>query len=127
MSFWKSKKHKAKKQHRCEYCGRYIQIGEEYDRETGTFEGDFQDYCLCFRCLFIIDKLENDEYLGDFYDMVFDNFLDCPACGKHNLIAYEFTDDRMSCECECDCCREKWIVDLSIDGIKEVMSRWGVK
>lgn len=125
MSFWKSRQYKSKKQHRCEYCDKTIEVGEEYSRETGTFEGDFQDFCLCFRCDFVIDKFENDEYLGDFYETVFENFLDCPACGDCNLREHEFSADKMSCECECDHCDEKWTADLSIEGIKEVMSRWG--
>lgn len=51
MSFWNSKKVKAKKRHRCLYCGQSIEIGELYSRETGIFEDDFQNFALHLECL----------------------------------------------------------------------------
>ena len=123
LSFWNSREHKAKKEHRCIYCGKKIEIGETYSRETGTFEGEFNDYCLCLRCVFAIDKFEEKgEYLGDFYETIFnEGLLVCPSCGTTNLREYSFSKDAMTCECECDNCDEKWVADLSIEGIKEII------
>jgi len=121
MSFWKSREHKARKVHKCLYCGRTIEVGEIYDRETGVFEGDFNDYCLCLRCLFLVDKYErNGDELGNFYDTLLEQYLmPCPSCDSINLRTHNFSKDKMSCECECGSCGEKWTADLSIEGIKK--------
>ncbi|OZV10766.1 hypothetical protein CIW83_18275 [Tissierella sp. P1] len=123
MSFWNSVKRKARKEHTCKYCGKKIKKGEEYSRETGIYEGDFNDYCLCLRCRFLVDEFEHDDYLHEFADTLIDNDLMlCPACGTSNLSEWEFTDDMQSCECECDNCGEKWVADLSIEGIKRIIT-----
>ena len=43
MSFWNSTTHIARKLHRCEYCGKQIGVGEQYSRETGVYDGEFND------------------------------------------------------------------------------------
>lgn len=66
MSFWNSIERKARKEHSCIYCGKTIEKGETYSRESGTFEGEFNDYCLCLRCVWLINSFETDnEYLAD--------------------------------------------------------------
>lgn len=122
--FWKSAKRKARKTHKCLYCRKVIEKGEEYFRETGTFEGDFQDYCLCPRCLYVIEKYEEPgEYLTSLADVVIDNRLYvCPSCGSSNYRDYEFSKDVMSIEFECDNCDEKWTADLSMEGLMEAGS-----
>jgi hypothetical protein len=56
MSFWNSKTiKKTRKQHKCEFCGRIILIGSSCSSESGTYEGNFQHYYLCNRCVKFID------------------------------------------------------------------------
>lgn len=123
MSFWNSVKRKARKEHRCIYCSKIIKKGEEYSRESGTFEGDFQDYCLCLRCLWLIENFARDEeYLSDMWETLFNNDLvSCPSCGGSNLREYEARDNYQKLNCECDNCDEEWVADLSIEGLKEVI------
>lgn len=41
---------KAKKQHKCDYCGEIIEIGEVYSYWVGTFEGYFQANKMHLEC-----------------------------------------------------------------------------
>lgn len=120
MSFWNSQWiEKARKPHTCLYCGRTIQPGERYSYECGTYEDEFQHYNLCERCRYLCEKYEHDDTLGEFADTLWENdLLICPSCGSINLSGHEFSDDMMSCQCECDECGEKWTSDLTIEGLK---------
>nr|MDD3417570.1 hypothetical protein [Lachnospiraceae bacterium] len=122
MSFWNSRKHKARKEHKCQYCGKKILIGETYNRETGIYESEFNDYCLCERCRWVLTNIDNEsDELGDFYDAIFEfDLVSCPSCGSINLREYDMSDDMQTMECECDKCDTKWIADLSIDGLKKI-------
>jgi len=118
VSFWNSRKHKARKEHRCQYCGKKILAGEIYHRETGIYESEFNDYCLCERCRWVLTNIDNEsDELGDFLDAIFElDLVSCPSCGSINLREYEMSDNKQSMECECDKCDTKWIEDLSLNG-----------
>ena len=122
MSFWRSTTIKAaRKTHSCEYCGKVIQVGESYEAEAGIYEGEFQRYALCLRCLWLIYRHYPyvDDELGNLVDTLFDNdYLQCPSCGSVNNREYDLSEDKQSCECECDNCGHKWTVDLSLDALK---------
>ena len=120
MSFWNEDKRKARKEHKCYYCGKIIKKDELYYRETGVYDNEFYDYCLCERCRWIIDKYEEPgEDLSDFLEVIFNNdFLCCPKCGSINMREHEFSQDKMSCECECDNCGNTWVEDLSLEALK---------
>ena len=105
MSFWNSRTRIARIPHRCEYCGKQIEVGEQYSRETGIYEGEFNDYSLCSRCKGAWTYLSG-EYC-------------CPICGGFNLREYDFADDMLSVECQCDKCDRKYMVDLSEEAIKK--------
>lgn len=127
MSFWESKKiKKTRKQHRCEYCGADIPIGSSCRNEVGTYEGDFNNYYLCERCVVFLDlfKDNSESELGSFVNDLFEsNILSCPECGEHNFREYDFKDNMQAIEIECDDCEAKWTVDLSLErflGYKEV-------
>ena len=34
---------KARKPHRCIWCGEWINVGEKYERERGVYDGDMQN------------------------------------------------------------------------------------
>ena len=123
MSFWNSREQKARKQHKCIYCGKTIQKGEQYNRESGMFDGEFQDYCLCARCRWLIDTFETgEEYLSDIYDTLDNNDLVlCPLCGSRNQRECHISRDRQSMECECDDCDEKWVADLTIAALERMI------
>lgn len=40
----------ARKQHRCEFCGKKIEPKEQYSLEVGNFDGDFFVRKLCLPC-----------------------------------------------------------------------------
>lgn len=123
MGFWNSVKRKARKEHRCIYCSKIIKKSEEYSRETGTFAGEFNDYCLCLRCLWLIETFASDnEYLADIWETLFNNdLINCPSCGSSNLRDYMMLENYLKMKCECDNCDEKWVADLSVEGLKEIL------
>lgn len=127
MSFWNSRWHKARKKHRCEYCGKVIEVGERYSRETGMYAGDFDDYCLCERCKNIMPYMKVDaidDTLGEFVDDLIDHdVLDCPKCGGWNHREYKFSEDMMNITLECDKCDHVYTVDLSYEAFKEWYER----
>lgn len=41
---------KARKEHRCIWCGQTIQIGEKYRREKSVYDGEFQDHKWHLEC-----------------------------------------------------------------------------
>jgi len=119
MSFWESKKvKKTRKLHRCEYCGAMIPIGSSCNNETGTYDGDFNNYYLCNRCLTFMDlyRDKSDEELGEFTEELMNtDLLDCPGCKSSNHREYDFQDNMQNVKLECDDCNHKWTVDLSFE------------
>jgi DNA-directed RNA polymerase subunit RPC12/RpoP len=121
MSFWKSQYHIARKEHVCEYCNKKILVGEKYSRESGMYEGEFNDYCLCDRCRNIISyvKSESGDYeLGTLFDDLNNSdFFACPVCHSIGPHEYSFPDNKMSIDIECDMCNHKFTVNLSEESI----------
>lgn len=118
MSFWESKKIKAtKKSHRCEYCHAIIPVGSSCNNEAGTYEGDFNHYYLCQRCLVFMDVFvdRSEPELGEFVDEVYDSdLLDCPKCGERNHREYQWMHNMQAIAVVCDNCNHEHIVDLSL-------------
>lgn len=128
MSFWNSTTHIARKLHRCEYCGKQIGAGEQYSRETGVYDGEFNDYCMCRRCREVWTYLSgeySDELGCLFDDLVNSDVLRCPKCGSVDLSEYDFSDDMLSVGCECDRCGHNYTVDLSAEAIKKHFDKIG--
>lgn len=121
--FWESKLIKAaKKEHKCLYCSKYIQIGESYWQEVGVYQGDFQHYCLCERCSFFIQNTEvaDDGYLSpsSLYEAIHDR-ITCPTCGSRRISDMSTSEDEQYAECECENCDHKWTEDISLEAIKK--------
>lgn len=57
---------KARKPHRCAWCGETIPVGEVHRRETGTYCGEFQDNRFHAECVGAAQEhcQEND---GEFF------------------------------------------------------------
>ena len=53
-TIWRESKPKAKTRHVCTECRGPILPGEQYQREESLFEGDWQTYKTCQRCLNIV-------------------------------------------------------------------------
>ncbi len=56
---------KAKKEHRCNWCGEKIQVGETYHRSTYAYNGLVYDFLCHKECLAIADELFAREYDDD--------------------------------------------------------------
>ena len=60
MDFYNQKHAKARKSHKCEFCGKEIVTGETYSYESGKFDGDF--YRLTYMtCSKIIDGASTEQ------------------------------------------------------------------
>ena len=127
MSFWESKKiKKTRKPHRCEYCGAKIPIGSSCRNEVGIWDGDFNHYYRCLRCVLFMDMFRDrqDEELGCLHDEVMDgNLTDCPKCESWNNRNYDWSDDMQSISLECDKCDHKWEVDLSLEALEKLQAK----
>jgi hypothetical protein len=67
--FGATKTLKARKQHRCDECGRHITVGETYHRHAGVYDGDFFTNASCAHCAVarrIVDSIDNGYYEGYF-------------------------------------------------------------
>lgn len=126
MSFWKSTKiKKARKQHVCALCGNVININDSYYRETGTCDNDFNDYCLCERCSFLLDYYHDEGDIGDLDCILFKNdMITCDNCSSINITDKKYSPDKMLMTCKCKDCGTTFTTDLSIDGLKEIISRY---
>jgi hypothetical protein len=120
MSFWNTRQIKrTKKPHQCQFCGRIIPAGSSCESNSGTFDGEFNYYHLCNRCVKFIQvhncDLSDGFNLGDFYDCICDLRVDCPECASQ-YYQYDHVWDvsKMSCTYECDECDNKWVVDYSM-------------
>lgn len=122
MGFWTSVNRKARKEHKCAYCEKVIQVGDRYSRETGKYDGEFNNYCLCLRCKWLIDKFEV-EYLEDICFTLSENdLINCPSCGTYDVKYLVISEDKQELNCKCEECGEEWVADLTINGIKESIS-----
>lgn len=69
MDFYNQKHVKARKSHKCEFCGKEIIPGETYSYERGKFDGDFFVRKLCEPCFTMltefIDYTGEDEFQWD--------------------------------------------------------------
>ena len=121
MGFWNSSKHEARKEHKCQYCQKKILIGETYHRETGTYDGEFNDYCLCERCRWFLTNIDNEGgELGYFFDSIFEfDIINCPSCNSINIRDYKMSDDIQRMKCVCGECDTEWVSDLSLNSLKE--------
>ena len=120
--FWNSTLiKKSRKVHRCEHCHVKIEIGQPYIRETGKYEGEFNNYSLCVRCKTLLTNnnsvWDDDEELGEFHDKFMDSrFAKCPRCGHTDIYNSIYSDDMMSVEIICNCLTS-YTVDLSAENL----------
>lgn len=123
MSFWNSKKvKKTRKIHKCEFCFRTIQTGKSCNYESGIYEGEFQSYYMCDRCIEFISKHDidlSDGFCGgEFWDCVQNtNLLDCPKCRSPHHDYLKCSEDGLKYKLECNSCGEEYEVDLSFGEI----------
>lgn len=121
--FWVSKSiKKSRKPHRCAHCDEKIEVGSSYSREIGLWEGDFQDYALCLRCMTLLNShdpiWESDGELGNFHEKLMDShFVNCSHCGQRDMSEFRYFNNGMSIEIECAECDKKFIVDLSAENL----------
>jgi len=67
---------KTRKPHRCAYCKREIPAGaKKILNWAGLFECDFQNSYACHWCQSHMNDLQDDEYIGEFWDDLTDNIF----------------------------------------------------
>ena len=111
MSFWNSRHLEARKEHKCIYCGKLIIPGEMYHRETGTFEGDFNDYCLCELCRPVAMKYDAGETLSDLF---VNSILECPKCKEQYIRFIRLEEGAHKYKCTCHKCKHEWEHELTL-------------
>ncbi len=125
MVFWNSRAITAtRKLHTCVYCGRVIPVGSSCRSEAGIFEGNFDHYYLCERCVYFMDTFADNQYdelLGNFVDELFNtNLLDCPKCSKFNSSICATSNDKQNIELECGSCGHNWRLELSLEALQNI-------
>lgn len=127
MSFWESKKiKKTRKPHTCEYCGCLIPAGSSCRNEVGTYDGDFNSYYLCERCVLFMDlfRWKASGELGDIFDEIYNtDLMNCPQCKSWRNSDREWIDNRQKIKLECDQCDHKWVVDLSLEALQVIQAK----
>jgi len=105
----------AKKKHKCEICGKVIEVGEKYHRYSGKYEGEFYDCKYCTDC---DDRIK--AYLDGIDECEFDEdgvnyFLQEEFCHKCNHGCW--TED-----CLDDCEESVWHCPIITEKIKAEQS-----
>lgn len=91
----------AKKEHKCDFCGDTIHIGERYNRQTNVSDGIIYDWVCHEECLNVTSMLDMDEY-DDGYGISEECFRNC----VENYVYENHYDS------EIDDIENKWQVDL---------------
>jgi len=65
MDTLSSSKHKARKEHRCNFCGGKIEIGTIYDSQSIVDGGDFYVWKSHISCGDLVSKLEMYDWCDD--------------------------------------------------------------
>ena len=78
----------ARKEHRCEFCGEVIHVGEKYNRQSNVYDGriyDWVSHCVCSKLAYELDMfddcdegLDGDGFvdrLGDCYKIILKSIL----------------------------------------------------
>lgn len=119
MGFWRSQEMKSKKERRCEYCGKQINIDETYSREVGVVDGDLSSYGLCLFCKVAMPIIGSRGELMNTYGMVGDlideEYLTCPVCKSMRLDYKRSEPDKHKYMCNCRKCNHIWMVELTTD------------
>lgn len=55
----------ARKQHRCDACGRPLEVGRKYVKTTAVVDGDFQSSKLCPRCQAMLEAYYDELDAGE--------------------------------------------------------------
>lgn len=87
MTILKESKPTARKEHKCEFCGGTIAIGEKYDRQTSVYDGGVYDWithCDCSKLAHELDMydgcddngLDSDGFIESLKQYVYDNHYD---------------------------------------------------
>lgn len=96
---------KARKAHKCDWCGKTIQKGERYKYQTYLWDGDFYDWKSHEACSRVVSAIweycEPDEGMGESQfaescQEVCQRFI-CPDCLKWNKEYEECDDDESYC------------------------------
>ena len=82
-----------------------------YHRETGTFEGEFNDYCLCELCRPIVMKYDSGEELSSLFE---NSEIECPECKKRRIRFKRFEEGTHKYNCTCRDCGHEWEHELTL-------------
>lgn len=94
MSFWSKVNRKARKRHRCDWCGGLILIGENYSHQSGMTSDGFNALKFDQGCAGELQHTLNKEHISEYEDIqeVFEIFKDQYADAYHR----ENKDDETS-------------------------------
>lgn len=105
MDFYNQKHVRARKSHKCEFCGKEIVTGETYSYESGKFDGDFFVRKLCETCFTMladfIDYTGEDEFQWDWIQ----EWLHDEYCKDDCKDKCEYSFSKVQC---CPIVREKF-------------------
>lgn len=77
----------ARKEHKCDFCGGIIAIGEKYERQTNNHDGELYDWVCHRECSQVASKLcmfdycddnglDSDGFIQSLNQYVYDNHYD---------------------------------------------------
>lgn len=76
----------ACKEHKCEFCGGVIAIGEKYERQTNNYDGKLYDWVCHCECSQVASELrmfdycdeglDRDDFIESLNQYVYDNHYD---------------------------------------------------
>ena len=105
MDFYNQKHAKARKSHKCEFCGKEIIPGETYSYEIGKFDGEFFVRKLCEPCFTMLDEFIDYTGEDEFQWYWIQEWLHDEYCTDECLKTCEYGFSKVQC---CPNVREKF-------------------
>ena len=105
MTTLADKERKARKEHRCDFCGEIIKKGETYDWSKNIYDGTLHEWKAHKKCSFLCSQLwdyaDPDEGMDEelFKDSLHDfcQAFICPDCDKWDIACQCCDDDLEYC------------------------------
>jgi len=89
MIVLETKTPKAKKRHKCDFCGEYIEVGEVYENQTNIGDGELYHWKSHISCQQLVNELDMFKDCDSNYGVTSDDFDEFVCQEYYNIMKKE--------------------------------------